>query len=179
MDKLRKPKKREEKVLNSALRVFGSIDFLNDNELLILEMDKREVYALSKDLYKFLELFKIDFVNAGIKVGEVGSRRLRFTLEGSFYLAKRERKRVYVDEKGEMLFLYGRDIFARSVVRVTDDVRENDIVFVCNEKGDILGLGKSRFNADRYERVEKDRIVVENLVDRGEYLRKEKLYESF
>jgi len=95
MDKLRKPKKRESKVLNSALRAFGSTDFLNDNELLILEKEgKKEVYALSKDLAKFLELFKLNFVTAGIKVGEVGSRRFRFTLEGSFYLAKREKKRV-------------------------------------------------------------------------------------
>jgi len=162
------------------LRAFGSIDFLNDNELLILEKeDKKEVYALSKDLAKFLELFKLNFVTAGIKVGEVGSRRFRFTLEGSFYLAKREKKRVYVDEKGEMLFLYGRDIFARSVVKVTDDVKENDVVFVCNKRGDILGLGKSRFNADRYKKVEEDRVVVENLVDRGEYLRKEKTYSAF
>jgi 60S ribosome subunit biogenesis protein NIP7 len=180
MDKLRKPKKRESKVLNSALRAFGSTDFLNDNELLILEKEgKKEVYALSKDLAKFLELFKLNFVTAGIKVGEVGSRRFRFTLEGSFYLAKREKKRVYVDEKGEMLFLYGRDIFARSVVKVTDDVKENDVVFVCNKRGDILGLGKSRFNADRYKKVEEDRVVVENLVDRGEYLRKEKTYSAF
>ena len=78
-----------------------------------------------------------------------------------------------------MLFLYGRDIFARSVVSVTEDVRENDIVFVCNKRGDILGLGKSRFDSERYKEVDEDRVVVENLVDRGEYLRKKKLYDAY
>ncbi len=181
---LRRPKKKELKVISSALRAFGSVDFLKDNELLILESHisgrtVKEAYALSKDLAKFLELYKLDFVSAGIKVGEVGSRRFRFSLEGAFYLVKRNRKKVYVNEKGEMLFLYGRDIFAESVVEVTEDVRENDVVFVCNTKGDVLGIGRARFDAGRMKEVAKDRVVVENLVDRGEYLRKEKTYDAY
>lgn len=173
---LRNPRNREKKVLKSALRSFGSEDFTEDYVLLV--NDRREVFALSKELANFIERLKLNFVHVGIKVGEIGSRRFRFTIEGSFYLSKRK-KRVYVDEKGEMLFLYGRDIFARSVVEVTDDVRENDVVFVCNKRGDIIGLGRSRFNAERYWKVEGERIVVENLVDRGEYLRKEKTYSAF
>jgi len=174
---LRKPRKKELKVISSALRAFGSIEFLENNELLVNE--NKEVYALSKDLVKFLELHKIDHVVAGIKVGEVGSRRFRFSLEGTFYLIKKNKKKVFVNDRGEMLFLYGRDIFAESVVDVTEDVRENDIVFVCNRRGDILGIGKARFDAERIKCVAKDRIVVENLLDRGEYLRKEKTYNAY
>ncbi len=175
---LRKPRKRELKVIRSALGAFGSIDFLDENEVLIKE-DNKDVYALSKDLARFLELFKIDFVSAGIKIGEAGSRRFRFTVEGAYYLARRNKKRVYVNERGEMLFLYGRDIFRGSIVDVTGDVRENDVVFVCNRRGDILGIGRIRFDADRIWDLDDDRIVVENLVDRGEYLRKQRLYNAF
>ncbi len=175
---LRRPKRKELKVINSALRAFGSTDFLKENEIMVRDGTK-EAYALSKDLAKFLELFKLNYVHAGIKIGEVGSRRFRFSLEGTFYLVKKEKKKVYVNDKGEMLFLYGRDIFAESVVGVTEDVKENDIVFVCNGRGDILGIGKARFDAERIRKVAKDRVVVENLVDRGEYLRKEKTYEAF
>ncbi len=178
---LRRPTKKELKVISSALRAFGSTDFLKDNEILIRDdaSGVREAYALSKDLVKFLELFKLNYVHAGLKVGEVGSRRFRFSLEGSFYLVRRDRKKVFVNERGEMLFLYGRDIFAESVVKVTEDVRENDVVFVCNTKGDILGIGRARFDAGRMREVAKDRVVVENLVDRGEYLRKEKTYDAY
>lgn len=174
---LRRPKKREKKMIRSALKFFGSEDFLNERELLIDE--NREVYALSKELADFLNIFKMNYVCTGIKVGEVGGRRFRFTLEGSFYLARKEKKRIYVDEKGEMLFLYGRDIFARSILKVTDDFKENDVVFVCNERGDILGLGRSRFDASVYKKLEDERVVVDNLIDRGEYLRKEKTYKAF
>jgi len=176
---LRKPRRREEKVIRMALRAFGSEDFLNENVLLVKDGDVKEVYALSKDLAKFLELYRLNFVSAGIKVGEVGSRRFRFSLEGSFFLVKRVKKSVFVNGKGEMLFLYGRDIFPESILDVTDDVEENDIVFVRNVKGDVIGIGRARFGADRIKNVERGRVVVENLVDRGEYLRKEKTYSSF
>ena len=174
---LRRPKKKELKVICSALRAFGSLEFLKNNELLVNE--DREVYALSKDLVKFLELHKINHVVAGIKVGEVGGRRFRFSLEGTFYLVRKNKKKVFVNERGEMLFLYGRDIFAESVVDITEDVKENDIVFVCNKRGDILGIGRTRFDAERIKDVAKDRVVVENLVDRGEYLRKERTYNAY
>ena len=78
-----------------------------------------------------------------------------------------------------MIFLYGRDIFSQSVVDVTPDVRENDLVFVCNLKNDVLGLGRSRFDAERFKSVERDRVVVENIIDRGEYLRKDRLYTAY
>ncbi len=173
---IRKPTKKELKVIKKALASFGSFDFLEEFSIYIKEGERKEVYAVSKDLEQFIG--KLNEVAFGIKIGEVG-KRFRFTVEGAFFLVKRNKKKVYVNEKGEMLFLYGRDIFRESIVDVTDDVRENDIVFVCNKKGDIIGIGKARFGRDRIFDVEEGRVVVENLVDRGEYIRKEKLYNAY
>jgi 60S ribosome subunit biogenesis protein NIP7 len=170
--KFRELTEKEKKVIRKAFNFFGI-----KNRFTILATQGREVHAMSKDLNEFIRSHNLTPVSAGLKIGEVG-RRFRFSIEGSF-LVKSKRKRVYVSRKGEMLFLYGRDIFAESVVKVTDDVRENDIVFVTNTKGDIIGIGKSRFDCLRMRSAEKDRVVVENLVDRGEYLRKEKLYNSY
>ncbi|ADC66564.1 Protein of unknown function UPF0113 [Ferroglobus placidus DSM 10642] len=173
---IRRPTKKELKIIRKALAAFGSVDFLDNFSIYVKEGEKKEVYAASKDLEAFIG--KLNEVSFGIKVGEVG-KRFRFTLEGAFFLVKRNKKKVYVNEKGEMLFLYGRDIFRESVIDVTEDVRENDIVFVCNKRGDILGIGKTRFDAERIFKVEEGRVVVENLVDRGEYIRKEKLYDAY
>ncbi|RLI76249.1 hypothetical protein DRO97_01285 [Archaeoglobales archaeon] len=179
----REPNKKELKTILSAFRAYG---FELKGKIVIREKEVnrnkvKEVLLISKDLLEFLEE-KRDLRNkltfAGIKVGEVG-KRFRFSLEGSYYIAKKKRKRVYVNDKGEMLYLYGRDIFSASVVKVTDDVRENDTVMICNKDGDVMGIGKSRFNADVMRSVEEDKVVVGNLVDRGEYLRKEKLYNAY
>ena len=173
---IRKPTKKELKVIRKALAAFGSIDFLSDFSIYVKEGEKKEVYAVSKDLDSLIG--KLNEVSFGIKIGEVG-RRFSFTLEGAFFLVKKNKKKVYVNEKGEMLFLYGRDIFRESLIEVTKDVKENDIVFVCNKRGDILGIGKTRFDAERIFEVEEGRVVVENLVDRGEYIRKERLYNAY
>jgi 60S ribosome subunit biogenesis protein NIP7 len=178
----REPLEKELKVIRKALKFFGfkfeSVSRL-DFELLIHQEDSvKEVYALTPELAEFLKNTGVKVVSAGIKVGEVG-KRFRLTLEGAFFLVKAKKKRIYVNRKGEMLFLYGRDIFASSVMKALPDIRENDIVFVCNTKGDILGIGKSRYDAERIRSVEEDKVVIENLVDRGEYLRKERLYRAF
>ncbi len=175
--KLRNFKKRELKVLSKALKVFGcfKLNFI----LKVKENNKKEVIAMSTHLLNFIEKYKnLNYVFVGIKVGEIG-KRFRLTLEGTFLLYKRNRKKVYVNEKGEMLFLYGRDLFSESVVSFTNDINENDVVFVCNKDGDILGIGKARFNSEKIKNVESNRVVVDNLIDRGEYLRKNKLYDAF
>jgi 60S ribosome subunit biogenesis protein NIP7 len=172
--RLRKPNKKEMGIIKQALRIYANeVDF----NLLVKDGIRKEVYAISDDLLGFINKAKLNIVCAGIKVGEVG-KRFRFSLEGTFYLANKKRKRIYVNNKGEMLFLYGRDILAESVVDVTDDVRENDMVMVCNARDDIIGIGRSEFDASRIREVEK-RVVVENFVDRGEYLRKRKLYDAY
>lgn len=166
--------KRRKKVVRSALKFFGSLNILSEIELLL---KGKELYLISKDLAEFLEKKKIDCI-AGIKVGEVGSERLRLTLEGTYWLVKNEKKRVFVNEKGEMLFLYGRDIFAGSVERCTE-FDENEIVFVCNRFGDIIGLGRSKYPSKKLKELEKDKVFVQNLVDRGEYIRGKKIYEAY
>ncbi|MEM2817711.1 MAG: PUA domain-containing protein, partial [Archaeoglobaceae archaeon] len=65
-----------------------------------------------------------------------------------------------------------------SVTKV-GEFEENEIVFVCNRYGDILGIGRARFDSLKILRQAKDRVVVENLVDRGAYLRHEKIYDAF
>lgn len=170
---MRELSERELKVLRKALNFYNSFDFLNNFKLLARE---KELFAIAKDLHEFLRQRDLECI-AGVKIGEIG-KRLRLTLEGSFWLMKNEKKKVWVNERGEMLFLYGRDIFAGSLTK-TGEFDENEVVFVCNEFGDILGMGRSRFKSSILKELPKEKVVIENLVDRGAYLRHEKLYESF
>ncbi|MDK2876842.1 MAG: ribosome subunit biosis protein [Archaeoglobaceae archaeon] len=170
---MRELSERELKVLRKAINFYNSFDFLSNFKILARE---KELFAVSKDLHEFLSQRELECI-AGVKIGEIG-KRLRLTLEGSFWLMKNEKKKVWVNEHGEMLFLYGRDIFAGSITKV-GEFDENEVVFVCNEFGDILGIGRSRFKSSIVKELPKDRVFIENLVDRGAYIRHNKLYESF
>ncbi len=173
---IRKPRKKELKVILNALRFYKSLDVISNFDVFVRENDRKEVIFASRDLAEFINQLK-NIYFFGIKVGEVG-RRFRFSLEGAFWLVKNDKKKVWVNEKGEMLFLYGRDIFKASVLKV-GDFDENEIVFVCNKYGDIIGIGKSRFPSNMLKFVDEDRVFVENLVDRGEYIRGNKIYDSY
>jgi len=66
----REPRGKELKVIKQALRAYDSLDFLEKHNMLIREGEKKEVYALSKDLYDFIDRFgNLNVVHAGIKVG--------------------------------------------------------------------------------------------------------------
>lgn len=168
--------KKELKVLKNALRFFGSEEYLDSHVFFVVERDRKELYMCTRDAWDLRKVLSPQHL--GVKVGEIGSRRLRLSIEGAYFFVK-SRKRVFVSDRGEMLFLYGRDVFASSVTDVDSDVMENDVVFVVNRYGDVLGIGRSRFDALRILEAEDDRVVVENLVDRGEYLRKERLYNAY
>ncbi|MEM1578751.1 MAG: NIP7 N-terminal domain-related protein [Archaeoglobaceae archaeon] len=169
---LRDLNEKEEKILRNALKFFNSLDFLKDKRIVARG---KEIFAVSEELYELSKKGLDCYM--GVKIGEIG-KRLRLTLEGSFWLMKNEKKKVWVNEKGEMLFLYGRDIFRESLVKA-GEFEENEVVFVCNLYNDILGIGRTRFDSTLILKQEKNRVVVENLVDRGAYLRHERLYESF
>uniref|UniRef100_A0A7J2TKN0 PUA domain-containing protein n=1 Tax=Archaeoglobus fulgidus TaxID=2234 RepID=A0A7J2TKN0_ARCFL len=169
---VRELRERERKVLKSALKFFKSLDFLNEKRIVV---KGKEIFAVSEELYEFLKT-GIDCI-FGVKLGEIG-KRLRLTLEGSYWLMRNEKRKVWVNDKGEMLFLYGRDIFAESVTEV-GEFKQNEIVFVCNRFNDIIGIGRARYSSSEIKKQEKGKVVVENLVDRGAYLRHEKIYEAF
>ena len=173
--KVRGLRKKEYKTLRNALSFYRSLYLLQEYEFVILEKERKEVYMVPKNVKKFLELYELKPKIAGIKVGEIG-RRMRITLEGGEVLSKRYKgKRVIVNDKGEMLFLYGRDLFGSSIVKWTDDIEENDIVFVFSRAG-YLGLGRARVD---HKRMKEDRVVISNLVDKGEYLRKIRIFDAF
>ena len=80
-------------------------------------------------------------------------------------IAEKSGKKLFVDKKGEWLFLCARDLFGRSILR--SNVKQG-LVLVQNEQDQNLGYGKIINSLEK-----KDQVVVKNLLDRGAYLRDE------
>ena len=70
-----------------------------------------------------------------------------------------------VDDKAEWLFLCGRDVFAKSVVKA--NVKSGRVI-VCNKGKEVLGYGNIVGELGR-----KDKVFVKNLLDKGDFLRRE------
>ena len=107
--------------------------------------------------------------SVGIYLGEErGTFRPSPALLGM--IAEHVTERVVLDEKSAWLFICGRDVLMQGVV-TTDEYNAGDLAIVSDEDGNVLGYGKIK---TAYDKVKKSKAYVKNLLDIGEYLRRER-----
>ncbi|KSW11681.1 hypothetical protein CF15_02355 [Pyrodictium occultum] len=133
-----------------------------------------DIYALSRPLAAALaglpDAARGALASVGVHVARLRQGRL-IPLLGLCSLLARHRLRpsrglAVVGEKGEKLFLYGRDVLPESILRYTPMPGvecSRYPVLVANARMEPLGWGRSRRR--------RDRIYIENIVDAGWYLR--------
>jgi ribosome biogenesis protein Nip4 len=113
-----------------------------------------------------------DFYYAGAFLGKVKGGKFfpSFNLLGM--LAKNEANRIVVDEKAAWLFICGRDVLGKSILRVYGSGKRNSNALVLNKFGECLGFGRI---VGRLSNASGDNeIAVRNVVDIGDFLRRER-----
>jgi len=78
-------------------------------------------------------------------------------------ISKQTKNKIFINANAEWLFLCGRDIFLESIEKNNS---KNKIFLVQNNKDENLGLGMKTKH--------KGKTIVKNLIDRGDFLRREK-----
>ena len=110
------------------------------------------------------------FFYVGRFLGEVKNGKFFPSFNFLAILAEGEAHKIVVNEKASWLFICGRDIFVEGIVSVLGSRRKGALTLVLNEFEECLGLGRiiSDFGA-------KDtKVVVENIADVGDFLRRER-----
>jgi ribosome biogenesis protein Nip4 len=153
----------EREIVRKASKDYGlNIDTaLKGKKLITVAAGRREVFATNRQTVKILEKMGRDPYCAGLYIGEIRGKKFKLDLEGAYLIASLAGKKVVVSEEAEQLVLYGRDVFSKSVVSA-GDLRKGDKCIIVNRFGDALALG----------RVVGGQIFVENIKDRGWYLRR-------
>ncbi len=117
-------------------------------------------------------LVKQDFFYAGVFLGKAKEGKFfpSFNLLGM--LSKKGANRVVVDSKAAWLFICGRDILGKSIVRIQGPGRKNTNTLVLNEFGECLGFGRiiENLNGEAGD----NQIAVRNVSDVGDFLRRER-----
>ncbi len=141
---------------------------VNFNVDLLIEKNGR--YFVVNDTLK--QLIQRDFFYAGVFLGKVKGGKFfpSFNLLGM--LAKQGANRVVVDGRAAWLFICGRDILQKSIVRVHGSSRKNTNVLVLNEFGECLGFG--RIIGKLSDTAENNEIAVRNVSDIGDFLHRER-----
>ncbi|MHA1506871.1 MAG: hypothetical protein ACTSR0_06830 [Candidatus Asgardarchaeia archaeon] len=165
------------KKLNVSIRV------IEENYELVL-LKKRNVHLISKETMNFLpKIFQKDpsyvsmkIYSFGIFFGRFHEGKFQMSIEGARVISP-YMKKVRVNEKGEQLFLYGRDILGDSLIYIDHTVSNGDIVSVNNKLDEFLGIGEWVSDSRNIDKLQK-KVVVRNKANLGMYL-KEKTFPLF
>ena len=132
------------------------------NEFFLVEPGLAE---LNKKLGKRL-------VCIGTFLGRVGAKHFIPSVWLLEQLAKVAEKKVFVNEKGEWLFVCGRNLWGANVERTEGELRKGDLAFVFNRHDECLGYG-AIVSGKLAKRAFLDRIF-----DIGDLIRRERKKDS-
>jgi ribosome biogenesis protein Nip4 len=119
-------------------------------------------------------LVKEDFYYAGAFLGKVKGGKFFPSFILLSLLAKEEGNRVVVDRMAGWLFICGRDVFGKGVLRTYGSIKRNSNILVLNEFGECLGFGK--ILSGLAEQGGKNEVAIQNVSDVGDFLRRERGY---
>jgi ribosome biogenesis protein Nip4 len=116
------------------------------------------------------ELITREFFYAGTYLGKTKGARF-FPSFGLLSMMARSRASIIVvDKKTEWLFICGRDVFKKGIVKTTGVGRKGDHALVLNEQGECLGFGRVLQNPDE----DRGEVFVKSILDIGDFLRRER-----
>ncbi len=152
------------KAITNFAQRFGVEISLNPD--LMVEKNGR-FYLITADLKPLL---RGSFFVAGLYMGKAKEGKFFPSFNLLSMLAEQGGNRVVVDAKAAWLFICGRDIFAKGVVKRFGSTRKGAATLVLNEFGECLGFGTVM---DGFVGGE-GQVAVRNVVDAGDFLRREK-----
>ena len=118
-------------------------------------------------------LVREDFFHAGTYLGKVKNSVFFPSFPLLTMIAEKETSnKVIVDENTEWLFICGRDIFRKGILKTEGVKRKGDHALILNKYGECLGFGRLMLDLDK---VDRQQIAVKNISDLGDFLRREKV----
>jgi ribosome biogenesis protein Nip4 len=152
------------KFLKDFVNRFGAS--VNLDESLMAKKENR-YFFLNECLKK---LVTKDFFYAGTYLGKIKKDKYFPSFSLLKMIAEGEANKIIVDKKTAWLFICGRDIFKQGIIKVMGSKKKGDHTLILNQHGECLGFGKILHHLDE----EEEGVVVKNISDIGDFLRREK-----
>jgi len=153
------------KPIDYFVSLFGASISLDES----LVVKKNNRYFLLSASLKKLPLK--DSFYAGTYLGKVKNERFFPGFGLLRMMAEKKTNKVVVNKKTEWLFICGRDVFKRGIVKTIGSARKGDHVLVLNRYDECLGFGRVVSDLRR----EEESVVIKNVLDIGDFLRREAL----
>ena len=130
--------------------------------------NRNRYYLLSK---KLKQQAPKGFFYAGAYLGAVKGAAFFPSFILLSMVADSKANKLVIDKKTAWLFICGRDIFKKGILK-GNNLKKGDYTLILNEHNECLGFGKIMH--DLREEPDVNKVVVKNILDIGDFLRREK-----
>ncbi|MEM0231001.1 MAG: hypothetical protein QXW00_02825 [Candidatus Woesearchaeota archaeon] len=150
-------------------RIFQEMLESKINEGKGLVILNEEIFIAPEDLVSFATLLR-DVLYLGVRVGSFKNDRFRcaYPFLNELSIFKDELNYVVLNDKAAWLFLCGRDVMRRGIVKMHTSSKTAQLYLIFNSTLECLGYGRIADNA------KKDVIIINNF-DLGDFLRRERV----
>jgi ribosome biogenesis protein Nip4 len=147
---------------------------IGDTEVVVARGKRTEIFLAPSEIMSVFRRTqaKRNPYCLGVYLGDITNDDFLLSIEGATLCTKHTKRRVRVTDKGEQVVLYGRDLTRALVGHFPPFINKGEKVVVINKLDETLALGKALVDGNRYIDVDEKELVVENILDRGWYLRK-------
>ena len=132
-------------------------------ELDSVEKIGRKYFFVKDELKALKNKIDLEPFSAGLPIGELKDNKFVPSLALLDTLCKYSDNKVYLNKKGQEMFLYGRDVFEENIIKGS---KKDGVVLVQNENDENLGYGELI--------IKSKKKLLKNILDKGDYLRREK-----
>ncbi|MBN1784118.1 MAG: hypothetical protein JW815_00055 [Candidatus Bathyarchaeota archaeon] len=130
--------------------------------------NKNRYYFLPK---KMKQQIPKGFFYAGLYLGAVKGDSFFPSFILLSMIADHKANKLVVDKKTAWLFICGRDIFKKGILR-GGNLKKGNYALIMNQHDECLGFGKIMHNI--HEELDNNKVAVKNVLDIGDFLRREK-----
>jgi ribosome biogenesis protein Nip4 len=147
---------------------------IGEMEIVIARGRRTELFLVSDELMKTFNQTrgKRSPYCLGIYLGDLKSNELLLSIEGVSLCSSFTQKKVKVTDDGEQAVLYGRNLTRTMIDHFSESINKGDRVVIVNKLDETIALGKALFGSGSISNADRTQCVVENILDRGWYLRK-------
>jgi ribosome biogenesis protein Nip4 len=153
------------KIINDFVAQFNASISLDESRIV---RNRNRYYIISK---KLKHQAPKGFFYAGAYLGAVKGASFFPSFLLLTMIAETKANKLVVDRKTAWLFICGRDIFKKGILK-DGNLKKGDITLIMNEHNECLGFGKMTLNL-RAE-IDLNKTAVKNILDIGDFLRREK-----
>jgi len=156
------------KLLKEFLETFNIDEFPYENVLI----HRRKYYLQTKESKEIGKQIPEEAHRYGLFLGE-SKGTFKASLPLISLIVPLTKKKIVLDKKQSWLFTCKRDIFGEHV-NENKNFKFNETIIVTNKEGDALGLAtKIKDKHKKNQKEEQHKEIYKNILDLGDYLRRE------